>query len=139
SFNVMAVLDALETQGLSRRVDDANLTLLDKQTGTLISGGNVRILLPNAAGEAVLEEVEYGVQLTLTPLIGADGRITITVAAEVTDLVPPPAADAVLHTTTRRVSATVTLGPGQTVVLGGLRQDQIIVDQERLPVLGAIP
>src|SRR5690606_38788412 len=40
SFNILAVLDALESLGLSRRVDDANLTLLDKQTGTLISGGN---------------------------------------------------------------------------------------------------
>src|SRR5690606_9224427 len=50
SFNIMAVLDALETQGLSRRVDDANITLLDKQTGTLESGGTVFILLPNASG-----------------------------------------------------------------------------------------
>lgn len=139
SFNIMAVLDALESQGLSRRVDDANLTLLDKQTGTLISGGNARILLPNAAGEAVLEEVEYGVQLTLTPLIGADGRITIEVNAEISDLLPPPTPDVVLHTSTRRVSTTVTLEPGQTVLLGGLLQDEIVISKDRLPVLGAIP
>lgn len=139
SFNIMAVLDALESQGLSRRVDDANLTLLDKQTGTLISGGNARILLPNAAGEAVLEEVEYGVQITLTPLIGADGRITISVNAEISDLLPPPTADVVLHTSTRRVSTTITLEPGQTVLLGGLMQDEIVIEKKRLPILGAIP
>jgi len=139
SFNIMAVLDALETQGLSRRVDDANLTLLDKQTGTLISGGNARILLPNAAGEAILEEVEYGVQITLTPLIGSDGRITITVSAEISDLLPPPTADVVLHTSTRRVSTTVTLVPGQTVLLGGLLQDEISITKNRVPVLGSLP
>ncbi|HEX7001723.1 MAG TPA: secretin N-terminal domain-containing protein, partial [Trueperaceae bacterium] len=139
SFNIMAVLDALESQGLSRRVDDANLTLLDKQEGILISGGNARILLPNAAGEAVLEEVEYGVQLTLTPLIGADGRITINVNAEVSDLLPPPTPDVVLHTSTRRVSTTVTLVPGQTVLLGGLMQDEIIITKRRLPIVGSIP
>ena len=139
SFNIMAVLDALESQGLSRRVDDANLTLLDKQEGVLISGGNARILLPNAAGEAVLEEVEYGVQLTLTPLIGADGRITITVNAEVSDLLPPPTPDVVLHTSTRRVSTTVTLEPGQTVLLGGLMQDEIVISKKRIPIVGSIP
>src|SRR5690606_3256607 len=139
SFNIMAVLDALESQGLSRRVDDANLTLLDKQQGILISGGNARILLPNAAGEAVLEEVAYGVQLTLTPLIGADGRITINVNAEVSGLLPPPTPDVVLHTSTGRVSTTVTLVPGQTVLLGGLMQDEIIITKRRLPIVGSIP
>lgn len=138
SFNILAVLDALETQGLSRRVDDGNLTMLDKQTGILNSGGTVRFLLPNAAGEAVLEDVDYGVQLELTPLIGADGRITITVDAEVTDLLPTPP-EAVLHTSTRHVSTTVSLEPGQTALLGGLLQDEIVVTKRRVPILGAIP
>ena len=138
SFNILAILDALESQGLSRRVDDGNLTMLDKQTGTLNSGGTLRFLLPNAAGEAVLEDVDYGVQLELTPLIGADGRITITVDAEVTDLLPTPP-EAVLHTSTRNVSTTVSLAPGQTALLGGLLQDEIVVTKRRVPILGAIP
>ncbi len=138
SFNILAILDALESQGLSRRVDDGNLTMLDKQTGTLNSGGTLRFLLPNAAGEAVLEDVDYGVQLELTPLIGADGRITITVDAEVTDLLPTPP-EAVLHTSTRHVTTTVSLEPGQTALLGGLLQDQIVVSKRRVPIIGAIP
>ena len=138
SFNILAILDALESQGLSRRVDDGNLTMLDKQTGTLNSGGTLRFLLPNAAGEAVLEDVDYGVQLELTPLIGADGRITITVDAEVTDLLPTPP-EAVLHTSTRHVTTPVSLEPGQTALLGGLLQDQIVVSKRRVPILGAIP
>jgi len=138
SFNILAILDALETQGLSRRVDDGNITMLDKQTGTMNSGGTIRFLLPNAAGEAVLEDVDYGVTLTITPLVGADGRITLTVEAEVTDLLPTPP-EAVLHTSTRKVSTTVTLVPGQTALLGGLLQDQIVVTKQRVPLLGAIP
>lgn len=138
SFNILAILDALETQGLSRRVDDGNLTMLDKQTGTMNSGGTIRFLLPNAAGEAVLEDVDYGVTLTITPLVGADGRITLTVVAEVTDLLPTPP-EAVLHTSTRKVSTSVSLVPGQTALLGGLLQDQIVVTKQRVPILGAIP
>ncbi len=138
SFNVMAVLDALEAQGLSRRVDDGNLTLLDKQTGRLNSGGTVYILLPNAAGEAVLQEVDYGVELVLTPLIGADGRITINVDASVSDRLPVVDNEQ-LHISNRRVATTVTLERGQTVLLGGLMQDNIVIEKTRLPVLGAIP
>ena len=138
SFNILAILDALETQGLSRRVDDGNITMLDKQTGTMNSGGTIRFLLPNAAGEAVLEDVDYGVTLSITPLVGADGRITLTVDAEVTDLLPTPP-EAVLHTSTRKVSTTVSLVPGQTALLGGLLQDQIVVTKQRVPILGAIP
>lgn len=138
SFNIMAVLDALETQGLSRRVDDANITLLDKQTGTLESGGTVFILLPNASGEAVLQEVDYGVVVKLTPLIGADGRITINVDASVTDRLPALEGEQ-LHISNRHVQTTVTVQPGQTVLLGGLLQDEIVIEKSRLPVLGSIP
>lgn len=138
SFNILAILDALETQGLSRRVDDGNITMLDKQTGTMNSGGTIRFLLPNAAGEAVLEDVDYGVTLSITPLVGADGRITLTVVAEVTDLLPTPP-EAVLHTSTRKVSTSLSLEPGQTALLGGLLQDQIVVSKQRVPILGAIP
>ncbi|HZJ09876.1 MAG TPA: secretin N-terminal domain-containing protein [Trueperaceae bacterium] len=138
SFNILAVLDALESQGLSRRVDDGNLTMLDKQTGTLTSGGTVRFILPNAAGEAELVPVDYGVTLEITPLIGADGRITLSIHAEVTDLLPTPP-EAVLHTSTRDVSTTLSLQPGQTVLLAGLLQDEIVVTKRRVPILGAIP
>ena len=138
SFNILAVLDALESQGLSRRVDDGNLTMLDKQTGLLDSGGTLYILVPNAAGESEVQPFDYGVLLELTPLIGADGRITITVDAEVSDLLPTPAG-AVFHTSTRHVSTTVSLAPGQTALLGGLLQDEILVTKRRVPILGAIP
>jgi type II secretory pathway component GspD/PulD (secretin) len=81
SLNVLAVLDTLETQGLTRRVDDSNITVLDNGTGTIQSGGTIFISLPGAS-ENIERTIPYGVQIDVTPRIAADGRITLDVEAK---------------------------------------------------------
>ena len=44
-----------------------------------------------------------------------------------------------LELSTRAVTSTITLAPGQTALLGGLLQNQFIVTKYRVPVLGSIP
>lgn len=85
SFNISAILDALETQGLSRRVDDGNITVLDNQTGTIQSGGTIFISIPGAS-ENIEREIPYGVQLEITPRVANDGRVTLDLIAKVEDV-----------------------------------------------------
>jgi len=138
SFNIGAVLDALETQGLSRRVDDGNLTVLDNQTGYIQSGGTIFISIPGAS-ENIEREIPYGVQLQVTPRIANDGSVTLEITAKVEDVLSTTNDPSFLNLSNRSVSSTVSLQPGQTALLGGLMQNQFQLTKKRVPVLGYIP
>jgi type II secretory pathway component GspD/PulD (secretin) len=138
SLNVLAVLDTLETQGLTRRVDDSNLTVLDNGTGSIQSGGTIFISLPGAT-ENIERTIPYGVQIDVTPRISADGRITLAVEASVEDVLSTTNDPTFLNLSTRAVTTTVTVQPGQTILLGGLLQNSLSLTQSRIPILGSLP
>ena len=138
SLNVGAVLDTLESQGLSRRVDDSTITVLDNGTGSVQAGGTIYITIPGA-NENIERTIPYGVQIDVTPRIGADGRVTLDVIARVEDVLSETSDASFLELSTRAVESTVTLEPGQTVLLSGLLQNQYVTSHNRIPVLGALP
>jgi type II secretory pathway component GspD/PulD (secretin) len=138
SLNVLAVLDTLETQGLTRRVDDSNLTVLDNGTGSIQSGGTIFISLPGAT-ENIERTIPYGVQIDVTPRISADGRITLAVEASVEDVLSTTNDPTFLNLSTRAVTTTVTVQPGQTILLGGLLQNSLSLTKSRIPILGSLP
>ena len=133
-LNIGAVLDTLESQGLSRRVDDSTLTVLNNGNATMRSGGELTVVLPNREDP---ETITYGVQIDVTPRVASDGRIVMDVRATVSDLVE--ATPQLVNISDREVVSTVTLQPGQTVLLGGLLQNAFTQTQRGIPVLSAIP
>ncbi len=137
-LNISAALDALETQGLSRRVDDSNVTVLDNETGTIQSGGTIFISIPGA-NQNIERTIPYGVQVDVTPRISNDGRVTLVITAKVEDVLSETNDPSFLNLSTRAVTSTVTLAPGQTALLGGLLQNSLIVNKNKLPIIGAIP
>lgn len=141
SFNIHAVLDALEVQGLSRRVDDANITVLDNLTGKIRSGGTVwtTVVSTGEDGTASLMQIPYGVTIDVRPRIGSDGTITLEVNTLIDDIQPVPSGDVLFHTSTREAQSTITVQTGQTVLLGGLMQSQETIQKERIPILGHLP
>ncbi len=138
SLNVLAVLDALESQGLTRRVDDSNITVLDAGTGSIQSGGTLFITLPGA-NTNIERTIPYGVQIDVTPRIAADGRITLEVVAKVDDLVSTATDPTFQNIATRNVSTTISVEEGQTVLLGGLLQNSLTLSRRQIPVLGSLP
>ena len=139
-LNIGAVLDTLERQDLSRRVDDGNLTVLNNQTGQMQSGGTIFIFIAGQGSDTNIERViEYGVKLEVTPRITSDGRITMEIVAEFQEPVSELTDPSIFELDTRRVTSTVTLESGQTVLLGGLFQNNFQSNVKRIPVLGSIP
>ena len=138
AFNIGAVLDALETQGLSRRVDDSSLTVLNNTPTSIQAGGTILISIPGAS-ENIERTIPYGVQIDVTPRVSGDGRITLTIDARVEDVLSSMENPSLLELATRAVSSTITLEPGQTVLLSGLMQNQFTETVNRVPVLGDLP
>lgn len=137
-LNIGAVLDTLETQRLARRVDDSTLTVLNNGTGSIQSGGTIFISLPGA-GENIERTIEYGVIIEVTPRITNDGRIIMEVSAKLDQPVSTTENPQFLELSTRRVVSTITIEEGQTILLGGLFQNQLTSSVDRVPVLGSIP
>jgi type II secretory pathway component GspD/PulD (secretin) len=141
-LNILAVLDALETQGLSRRVDDSNITVLDNETGRVQSGGRIELQFAGIDGELSFRTIEFGVIINVTPRISNDGRVILEVSAEVSDVLVPLSEGGIpqrIDFSDREVTTTVTLEQGQTVMLGGLLQNQFSSTENRIPILGSIP
>ena len=138
SLNVLAVLDALETQGLSRRVDDTNVTVLNNGTGTLQSGGVIFISIAGGS-ENIERTIPYGVQVDVTPRITADGRVTLVVNAKVEDVLSTTNDPTFLNLSSRELTTTITVEQGQTLLLGGLLQNSLTVSRQRIPIIGSIP
>ena len=139
-FNLGAVLDAYESQGLARRVDDSNLTVLNNGEATLQSGGSIYISIAgNGSVENIERTIEYGVQLTLSPQITNDDEVILNVDGRVDTPVSDLTNPNLLQLTTRNLTSRVTLSPGQTVVLGGLFQNQLTDATDKVPVLGDVP
>jgi len=138
SLNVRAVLDTLETQGLTRRVDDSNITVVDSGTGRIQSGGTLFITLPGAQ-QNIERTIPYGVQVDVTPRIAADGRITLDVEASVDDLVSTANDPTFQNIASRNVQTTISVEEGQTVLLGGLLQNSLSTNRRQIPVLGSLP
>ncbi len=138
AFNLGAVLDTLETQGLSRRVDDSSLTVLNNTPTSIQAGGTIMISLPGAS-ENIERTIPYGVQIDVTPRVAADGRITLSIEAKVEDVLSTLEDPTLLELSTRAVQSTITLDPGQTVLLSGLMQNQYIESVNQVPLLGSLP
>ena len=141
-LNIGAVLDTLETQGLSRRVDDSNLTMLNNSPGKINVGGRIELTFASLDGDIQTRTLEYGVIIEVTPRISSDGRVILEISAEVSDLAVPLADGGIpqrIDFTTREVTSTVTLEPGQTVLLGGLLQNALSTTRSKTPILGSIP
>ena len=139
-FNLGAVLDAYESQGLSRRVDDSNLTVLNNGEAKIQSGGSIYISIAgNGSVQNIERTIEYGVQLTLSPQITNNNEVILNVDGRVDTPVSDLTNPNLLQLTTRNLTSRVTLAPGQTIVLGGLFQNQLTDSTDKVPVLGDVP
>ncbi len=139
-FNLGAILDVFEEQGLSRRVDDSNLTVLNNGEATLQSGGTLYISIAgNGSVENIEREIPYGVQIELSPQIANNGEINLDVSGRVDTVLSDLTDSSLLNLSTRNLSSRITLKPGQAIALGGLLQNELTDTTRRVPGLSDIP
>jgi type II secretory pathway component GspD/PulD (secretin) len=138
-LNIGATLDALERQGLSRRVDDANMTVINNGQVNLQSGGKIIVLIPGV-DQNIERVINYGVQIKISPRLNNEGQIVISVLAQL-DLLPPGGVSdpSLIDLSSRNVQTTVTVEPGQTVLLGALFTNTATTSTKGVPILSTIP
>ena len=141
--DLLGALNLAETEGLVTTLAEPNLTALSGETASFLAGGEFPIPISQDRGTVTIEYKQYGVGLAFTPIVLADGRISMRVRPEVSELSNEGAIRLngfnVPALTTRRAETTLELGSGQSFMLAGLLRNAATNDVEKAPFLGDIP
>lgn len=142
-LDIGATLDMAEREGLVTTLSQPNLTALSGETAEFLAGGEFPIPLSQGLGTTTVEYKNYGVSLTYTPTVLSNGRISLRVRPEVSELSSQGAVTLngfqIPALTIRRAETTIELGSGQSFMIAGLlsNNSQNVID--RAPGLGEIP
>jgi pilus assembly protein CpaC len=141
-IDVAAAFDLSERAGLVSTLANPNLTTVSGETAEFLAGGSFPIVTSSNNGTSI-DYKNYGVGLTYTPIVLADGRISLRVRSEVSDISSQGAIRIggleVPATTTRMAETTVELGSGQSMMIAGLLSNQLGSSVDKTPGVGDVP
>ncbi len=152
-LNLGLLARALQSDVQANILSMPTLLALDNEEARFSGGQTVPVLTgqyANSTGSnnsvtpfATFDRKDVGLILRVKPLITEGGAIRLQLYQEVSSVAPSTATavDAAgLSTFNKRVLETSVLADdGQIVVLGGLLQESLSTDQEKVPVLGDAP
>jgi pilus assembly protein CpaC len=142
-LNLLGSLDIAAQDGMATILAEPNLTALSGETASFLAGGEFPVPISQGNNAVTIEYKQYGVGLAFTPIVLADGRISMRVRPEVSQL--DDANGVTLNgfrvpaLTTRRAETTVELGSGQSFMIAGLLQNTSNNSVDKAPILGDLP
>ena len=142
-MDLAAAIDLAEADGLVSTLAQPNLTAISGETASFLAGGEIPIPISQGFGAVSVEFKQYGVSLSFTPTVLSDGRISIRVRPEVSQLTDAGSVRlngfTIPGITTRRAETTVELGSGQAFMIGGLMSNGQNTNVDKAPFLGDLP
>ena len=158
-----AAIDALERVGIVRTLAEPNIMAVSGESAKFLAGGEFPVPVAQQDNEISIEFKPFGVGLAFTPTVLSEGRISLKVSTEISELSNQGAFQGasnagvnengqVIQVTgltipslvVRRAESVVELPSGGSTMLAGLIQSRTrqTLDQlpgiKKLPVLGAL-
>ena len=141
--DLQGTLNLAEKDGLVTVLAEPNLTALSGETAAFLAGGEFPIPVSQSLGSIAIEYKQYGVGLAFTPIVLSDGRISMRVRPEVSELSTEGQIKlndfVVPSLTVRRAETTVELGSGQSFMIAGLLRNKVQNEITKAPGLGDLP
>ena len=160
---IQATLRAMESAGVVRTLAEPNLTAISGESATFIAGGEFPIPAGYACDPTThvcttqISFKKFGISLNFTPVVLTEGRISLRVMTEVSELANDNSitlSQSVTATTvnsvtipsikTRRAETTLEIPSGGSMAMAGLIQDQTkqavngMPGLMQLPILGSL-
>ena len=139
---------ALETNSNGNILSTPNLLTLDNEEAKIVVGENVPFITGSyaqtgsattAAPFQTIERKDVGLTLRIKPQVSEGGVVKLQVYQEVSSVRNDVSNPAGVVTKKRSLESIVLVDEGQIVVLGGLIEDSVRIDQSKVPLLGDIP
>jgi type IV pilus assembly protein PilQ len=143
-FNLTSFLDAMSQQQLTDVQAEPSVTTVDNKEATLFAGQNLAYLLtpPVIPGQIQatapqIQKQDIGITLKVTPHVTANRQVLMDVFAEQQVLVSITVAGPTVNK--RNSTNQVLVNDGETAVISGLTQTQIVKNKTGIPFLMDLP
>lgn len=137
STQLQGAIRALEDRGALRVLAQPTLTAISGEEAKFLAGGELPYVTYDPDGDDRMRRSvifkPYGVELSFTPVVKANGTIGLKVDTSVSE----PKSD--WSISKRQASTSVELPSGTTLAIGGLLQESSSQNIQQFPVLGDIP
>lgn len=158
--NPTALINFLETFGTTKVLSSPRLSVLNNQTALLkvvenFVYFNVKTDISAATTTTgalksfttTPQTVSVGLVLTVTPQVSDNDQVTLNVRPTITSiaaLVPDPNPDLIIpnqvpQIRTREIESVMRVASGNIAILGGLMEDKLDLQNQRVPLFGQIP
>jgi pilus assembly protein CpaC len=136
-------LRALERDGLVRTLAEPNLTAVSGETAKFLAGGEYPIPVVDTQGALSVTFKEFGVGLSFTPVVMSEGRISLKIETEVSELTSDGSVTlsniSIPALKKRQAKSTVELPSGGSLALAGLISDSLKQNVDGFPGLKDLP
>ena len=137
------LLKLLATDSESNVLSTPSLTTLDNEEATISIGQEIPVITGSQLGSGnanpfqSVNRLDVGIKLKITPQINEGNAVVLQIEQEVSGIAGSTAVDII--TNKRQINTTVLVNSGQTIVLGGLIDNDVQESQQKIPILGDIP
>lgn len=140
---IAAALRAMERSGLVRTLAEPNLTAVSGETAKFLAGGEFPIPLVDSTGKISVQFKEFGIGLAFTPVVMSEGRISLKIETEVSELTDVGAVTLsdirIPALKKRQAKSTVELPSGGSLALAGLISEDTRQNIDGFPGLKDVP
>jgi pilus assembly protein CpaC len=146
--SVTATLRAMEQAGVVHTLAEPTLTAISGESAAFLAGGEFPIPPPVQVGPTTTpaqpQFKPFGVALAFTPVVLSEGRISLNVKTEVSEIDPALTVNGVPGVKTRRAETTLEVPSGGSLAMAGMIQEQSkqtingIPGLLQLPILGTL-
>jgi pilus assembly protein CpaC len=156
--SVQGVIQAMERTGLIRTLAEPNLTAVSGESAKFLAGGEFPVpVARDSEGNVQIEFKPFGVGLGFTPVVLSEGRISLRISTEVSEITGENAfvsqgsvfivdgqpvsipGITIPGLRVRRAETTVELPSGGSIVMAGLLQQQMKQNIDGVPGLKNVP
>ena len=149
-YTLGALAQALASTSGTNILSTPNLVTLDNEEARIVVGQNVPFITGQYTNTGTstsspfqtIERKDVGITLKIKPQIGENGTVRMTIYQESSSVASTTAVgtdNAGPTTNKRSIESTITVDDGQTIVLGGLIEDNFTINRSKVPLLGDIP
>lgn len=137
--NIQQAIRALERDGLIKTLAEPNLTAISGEPAEFLAGGEVPYVtgIDTQTGVSAVAFKKFGVQLSFTPVVLTEGRISLKIDTSVSDIAGYVSNNPMFDT--RQAKTVVELPSGGSLALAGLISTKTQQNIDGLPGAKDIP